>query len=190
MSGAKVKPLEWEMFWKQDEGRRETAKTVLGETYHVSSEGWWFPLWNLNECDGIDAAKAAAQADYEARILSALEPQQEEAVAWVPVNPQTRQYSLSEAVSHFRQDWADDLKADGWIVCPLYAHPTPVQKVQESQTVSVTDEMVRKAGFELAAVQGLMIIDEVDQRMFEEDARKILTAALEPSPALHSIRED
>jgi hypothetical protein len=72
MSEVQVKPLEWEMFWKQDEEHREIANPPIGDSYHVSARGWWFGLDVLNKCDGIEAAKAAAQADYEARIRSAL----------------------------------------------------------------------------------------------------------------------
>jgi len=69
-----VKPLVWELFWKQDDGHREAADTVFGQTYHVSKKGWWRIFEKLRPCDGLDAAKAAAQADYTARILSALHP--------------------------------------------------------------------------------------------------------------------
>jgi len=69
-AGVKVKPLEWD-------GDRHRAKTIVGN-YSISKsiifDGW---LWAL---DGVltevapseDEAKAAAQADYERRILSAL----------------------------------------------------------------------------------------------------------------------
>jgi len=69
-----VKPLVWELFWKQDDGTREAADTVFGQTYHVSDKGWWRIFEKLRPCDGLDAAKAAAQADYTVRILSALHP--------------------------------------------------------------------------------------------------------------------
>ncbi len=68
-----VKPLVWADFWKQDEGHRQHAITSQGNEYHVSGEGWWFPLDKLNPCADMDAAKAAAQADYAARILAALD---------------------------------------------------------------------------------------------------------------------
>lgn len=73
---AKVKPLEW------------TAEDN-GEFIAVSAVGWYhigFPArsWNLTMPSGevpsfgddLEAAKAAAQADYSARILSALSVEQ------------------------------------------------------------------------------------------------------------------
>lgn len=68
----RVKPLEWALFWNQEKGHREYAVHPFGHTYHVSNEGWWFPLDVLHPCDGIEAAKAAAQADYDRRIRAAV----------------------------------------------------------------------------------------------------------------------
>lgn len=86
LSGAvKVKPLVWE-------------PSVIGKPWHSAKAPWgwyyaqwddetqaWFASLEMGEVEApiilspsdvptIDAAKAAAQADYEARILSALEP--------------------------------------------------------------------------------------------------------------------
>lgn len=73
IAGARVKPLQWD----QD----DTALTPLGSRYSVYPEyGRENDLWACNRVDGVfksvEAAKAAAQADYSARILSALEPQE------------------------------------------------------------------------------------------------------------------
>lgn len=65
-----VKPLEWKPFHTGD--GREYTDAPFGISYHVSREGWWRPLDGLNECNGIEAAKAAAQADYEQRVRSAI----------------------------------------------------------------------------------------------------------------------
>jgi hypothetical protein len=85
--GATVKPLEWE-----DLGPRWEANCLLGR-YVVADVGGYVHLrlntpllinvgeaWNHAT---IEAAKAAAQADFEARILSSLAPV--EAVATEPV---------------------------------------------------------------------------------------------------------
>lgn len=77
-----VKPLEWDSVI--DGGRDRVAKTVIGE-YVVSVDhpnaGGTHYLWVSGQPDSdehhseyrtMDAAKAAAQADYERRILSAL----------------------------------------------------------------------------------------------------------------------
>ncbi len=73
--GVKVKPLEW---------RKGRAETPFGP-YHVieetnDDEPFWFVMFNgkaAARCgthDDEESAILAAQADYEARILSALEP--------------------------------------------------------------------------------------------------------------------
>src|SRR5690554_5374742 len=75
-AGVGVKALEWTPFWPENPemAGRECAQTAFGTVYHVSSEGWWFAMCELNKHTSIDEAKAAAQADFIARILSALEP--------------------------------------------------------------------------------------------------------------------
>ena len=82
----KVKPLVW---WETASQNNHThgarcALCALG-TYYVHVDGGrhqaWLETFNSNSeiwcgevCGSVDAAKAAAQADYEARILAALEP--------------------------------------------------------------------------------------------------------------------
>jgi hypothetical protein len=82
--GVRVKPLVWEGdgFWSSgpNEGWMEEADTPFGWGYSIE----FGRIGNFKVCstfdwsqDGFeapDAAKAAAQADYEARILAALEP--------------------------------------------------------------------------------------------------------------------
>jgi hypothetical protein len=72
-----VKPLEWEWF----DAWTWWAETVVGK-YRVEERGKQW-AWTLNEADSYThgeneesefAAKAAAQADYERRILSAITP--------------------------------------------------------------------------------------------------------------------
>jgi hypothetical protein len=73
----KVKSLEWQM----PAGPWTYIAESLGLVYRVSQGFgddtlWEVRLWNdlLTTLPGEAQAKAAAQADYEARILSALEP--------------------------------------------------------------------------------------------------------------------
>ena len=70
--GLRVKPLEWKYDAKRD---MWTAEGVFGTAYPVSDSQWlrmdaseW--VWVDG---GNEAAKAAAQADYEARISASLE---------------------------------------------------------------------------------------------------------------------
>ena len=91
MTKSRVKPLEWE-------------PSIAGKPWHSAKAPWgwyyaqwdeetqaWFASLELGEIEApiilspsdvptIDEAKAAAQADYEARILSALDPTPDPAV--------------------------------------------------------------------------------------------------------------
>ena len=74
-----VKPLEWGMDHINNE---HWGNSGLLTTYIVRERGndfWEFSpnnrsTWILPDGPGLEAAKAAAQADYKRRILSALEP--------------------------------------------------------------------------------------------------------------------
>ena len=71
----RIKPLDWHGM-----GFFYTAYTILGDYFVSGLDGKW--RWYFEDedpilegkCEGSEeAAKAAAQADYEARILEALE---------------------------------------------------------------------------------------------------------------------
>jgi hypothetical protein len=77
--GVRVKPLEWEEEPDRDPNYPKwTADTGMGKHYFVF-KAWWGSQqkWGFAGVDGFyhtkDEAKAAAQADYEARILAALD---------------------------------------------------------------------------------------------------------------------
>lgn len=77
----KVKPLEWKEATGDDYRKGECfyARSIIDLTpisVTNSRNGWWLNT-NSETYPTIDAAKAAAQADYEARILAALEPEGE-----------------------------------------------------------------------------------------------------------------
>lgn len=87
MNGAKIKPLEWHNF----DAWTHWSEGACG-TYHVEERnGYWQVelrvgglVHGVTATDDttpadLDAAKAAAQADYEARILAALEPAEPQA---------------------------------------------------------------------------------------------------------------
>ena len=72
----KVKPLEWRLHPDGDAQRYEGISTV-GNNYVVFMAWWgkhrkWGWVGNGEFHDTLDTAKAAAQADYEQRIISAL----------------------------------------------------------------------------------------------------------------------
>lgn len=92
----RVKPLEWRVPRQDDPRDPDAEDTVfcadgIGGLYAISRKQklgperllWWAHdpmLWT--GFDTIDQAKAAAQADYSARILSALAPVEAEPVVW------------------------------------------------------------------------------------------------------------
>ena len=83
--GVKVRKLEW--VWNSFDGFWY-GNAQVPPHYRVTGSKWCIAGRENRQflCDGPDAAKAAAQADYEARILSAMEPAPSalvaEPVAW------------------------------------------------------------------------------------------------------------
>ncbi|MDR6431981.1 hypothetical protein [Brucella pseudogrignonensis] len=71
LQGVKVKALEWV---KHPDGSHESAKDAFGGLYLVTECGWRQMHSQWNDISGLEAAKSAAQADYSARILPAIEP--------------------------------------------------------------------------------------------------------------------
>lgn len=74
-SEAGVKPLEW----VASGTRCWRAKSIIGyyrameyRAPNLPAAGWESPDQWPHDADSVDAAKAAAQADYEARVRSAL----------------------------------------------------------------------------------------------------------------------
>lgn len=68
-SGVRVKPLVWT---GPLNGSGPWSAKALGLQYVVCDRQWWEENSPTSVCESNEAAKAAAQADYEARILSAL----------------------------------------------------------------------------------------------------------------------
>lgn len=82
-AGVRVKPLEW-VETVDDNGRTASAKTKIGNyevfEFDITLSGTkrtiisWAGTWFISaqRAESYEAGKAAAQADYEQRILSAL----------------------------------------------------------------------------------------------------------------------
>jgi len=74
-AGVRVKPLDW--IWVHTNGGEVLDAVGFNVVYRIIPRAGTFSLCG-SEVDGnyptLDAAKAAAQADYEARIMAALEP--------------------------------------------------------------------------------------------------------------------
>jgi hypothetical protein len=68
-AGVKVKPLEWHAH----PGDWWSAQSILGEYAHGNA-GWYGPDGSVHGAPGKEACQAAAQADYEQRIRSSLQP--------------------------------------------------------------------------------------------------------------------
>ena len=77
-----VKPLVWESIdygYKSDDGFWFKCRTIVGDYSLYMHRSGAFSVWNdskdlrlKHNCQSIDAAQAAAQADYTRRILEAL----------------------------------------------------------------------------------------------------------------------
>ena len=98
-----VKPLVWRPFWNQEDGLRLCALAMAQYEYHASEKGWWFALCALHETDGIEDAKAAAQADYTARILAAIDT---DAIAAL-VEQKVPDYCYNPEDWEYTQPWED-----------------------------------------------------------------------------------
>lgn len=138
-----VRALEWEEI---DDGKAFRAFLPIIGSVRVEPYGccgWWEVLWSMpGQCDKLipdvfdnpNDAKAAAQADYERRILAALTP---------PPAAPTDNTALVEAAQQAVNEWAEHLE-DGdpvptW-VAPLAAalasrEPPPASQ-QEAVTVT------------------------------------------------------
>jgi hypothetical protein len=64
-----VTPLEWRTL---DNGDAWSKITPVGLMYHATDHGWQHRNGDLNGTAGIEAAKEAAQGDYNARIRAAI----------------------------------------------------------------------------------------------------------------------
>ena len=71
----KIKSLVWEepeFFGANPSHAPHTSSTTMG-LYFANEHAFWYEGGPANSADNLEAAKAAAQADYETRIRSALE---------------------------------------------------------------------------------------------------------------------
>lgn len=112
LQGVKVKALEWREDKLQD-GRKKwlSSEEVITET-HPSWEHQGFHLFHAAKTfDTVDEAKAAAQADYSARILSAIEPA-----------PSPRAQALEEAAQV-----AEQFRNKDWIAHDMHTGVFPTQ---------------------------------------------------------------
>lgn len=75
MDKPRIKPLVWRdaLPSTNPSYSPNTAPTPFG-MYYANTHAFWFEGSDATKYPSREAAKAAAQADYEARILAALEP--------------------------------------------------------------------------------------------------------------------
>jgi hypothetical protein len=107
LAGGVAKPLTWAEHYEGSDfrgGSTDLARSILG-TYQVWGDGFWsnFHMQIDGLAGNIDEAKAAAQADYNARILSALTPS--------PVPTTIPAETLEEAIEESIIGGTDDFPA-------------------------------------------------------------------------------
>lgn len=112
--GVTVKPLEWT--WRDDQSRRGFEAASLFGDYFVSVSkvailgiGWRAPYGNHFASPSVESAKAAAQADYEQRIRSALLP-----APSVSTDEHARVVALSETLVRKADYVSERLLTPGW----------------------------------------------------------------------------
>lgn len=99
LQGVKVKALEWPNSRITEDGREaQDAESPVGR--YIATDTGWFLLGRTGyELErGLHQSKAAAQADYEDRILSAIEPA-----------PSPRAQALEEAARHLDDEASTSL---------------------------------------------------------------------------------
>jgi len=192
-----VKALEWRH--RDFPVRQERAETMFGP-YTVTDGGntlsddpfWEGPGWGGGHARDFDAAKAAAQADYEARILSALTPAPSVAEAAEPV---AWRYQFDDGLW---SDWQNGAPPDPGLsklnVERAYARPAP--SVAEADLARI-DEMMGGQGdddgmqilpeFE----DGMSIVAKVEACLFLlEKRRDVIEGFLAKAPAPPSPVQD
>lgn len=138
----RIKPLEW-----GGDGGCYAFSDVTGAHYSISCEGekYW-PNWDVSlpPFDAIEAAREAAQTDYERRILSALTtepaaPREAEAVAatWTQLLDQLAGREVLTERAQMLRSISEHLR---------YRHP-PAQAVTEAQVEAVARHVTKWLGY-------------------------------------------
>lgn len=153
--GVEVKKLEWEVADRPSLQWLHKAETVLG-SYTISAPAWstcGFLLYRgknrLDDLPTVEAAKAAAQSDYETRIRSALVD-----VPAVESEPEPVGY-LFEMFYPGSDRWSGQMFSDHdpaanlpaahtRNILPLYAHPPRSLSNEGGETITLTVKEAEK----------------------------------------------
>ena len=187
MTGVRVKPLAW--------AGDNSAMTPFGG-YSIGDrpgprDDWDHFGWSIgDDSDGEefaspDAAKAAAQADYETRILAALEPQDAPAMAGVEI-----------PAGYTPGPWWTDGRYDGREMgCPIIAARTDAGPLPGNPTRGMvafasallnTDARRCEANARLIALAPAMAEELVALRAILSDAREHISSDREVLPQFFS----
>lgn len=139
-----IKPLEW--IYREQPVRTYCASDDRGDLYWINqsfgSDSYYFTTVRksdgstLYDADDLDAAKAAAQSDYEQRIRSALVDVPVEPVAWLD-DGECRAGSDRTAHRVVTDEQKRDMPAAiaASFTVPLYAHPPLSHRGEDSAEV-------------------------------------------------------
>jgi len=145
----KVKPLNWRVFCSRS--GNSTAETCIGEYVVQHEHDLWMvylPYEDTRHGKGFDTrseAKAAAQADYERRILSTLEPPAPEAFVYRDENgqPQVQQTDETCRCDPVFHEYHDD-GVKHCRSCDAEWHP-PLQAAPEGQQGLVHSSVLKRS---------------------------------------------
>ncbi|WP_266030351.1 hypothetical protein [Brucella intermedia] len=158
LPGVGVKKLEWRKYRNGD----AEAVTPFGEIYTAYVNGYWRITRNgkagkfikATGGEDVDAAKAGAQADYSARILSALEP----SAAPEPIGYlfQHEDTGLEQVVEVQQVEWGFEKNNPRWQkIGPVYSVPVSQPSVARELALEEGDLNAR------LKAKGMYSIDEM-----------------------------
>ena len=174
--GVRVRQLEWNIEprngWKQG--------VAWADAYHLirKDDGWHYANHNGGVFPTIDAAKAAAQADYERRILAALAPAE---AGGVEAHPYSLRPDLQRIVNNAKTAPQWDTERDRLAPAPVDALVKAAEPTLDEALAVVCAAMTEGEKWGVAVNAAMPILNaDIDQSGWNtvSEVRNAINAAL------------